>query len=183
MSKQGARRTLGALTFDHVLIALPDLEEAVEEFEARWGLSSLEGGRHPDWGTANRIVPLGDAYLELIAVVDRGVATRSEFGHWVARAEPGPLGWAVRTDAIEALGLPVVDGSRRRPDGTLLSWRLAGVERAAADPALPFFIEWGEGTPLPGRASTAAGRLVGVTVRPGEFVSVQLETDAGELVI
>jgi hypothetical protein len=25
------------------------------------------------------------------------------------------------------------------------------MEQAAADPSLPFFIEWGDGTPLPGR--------------------------------
>ena len=34
----------------------------------------------------------------------------------------------------------------------MLRWRLAGMEQAVADPALPFFIEWGDGTPLPGRA-------------------------------
>jgi hypothetical protein len=32
---------------------------------------------------------------------------------------------------------------------------LAGVEEAAAEPALPFFIEWAPGTRLPGRARTA----------------------------
>jgi hypothetical protein len=31
---------------------------------------------------------------------------------------------------------------------------LAGVEEAAAEPALPFFIEWAPGTLLPGRART-----------------------------
>ena len=128
-------------------------------------------------------MPLGDAYLELIAVVDAEAAAASPFGRWVAGAEPGPLGWAVRTDDIWNLGLDVVAGSRRRPDGSLLEWRLAGVDRAIADPALPFFIEWGAGTPLPGRASEPVARLVGVTVRPGAFVSVHLRTNAGELVI
>ena len=32
-----------------------------------------------------------------------------------------------------------------------MSWRLAGVDEAAAEPALPFFIEWAPGTRLPGR--------------------------------
>jgi hypothetical protein len=31
---------------------------------------------------------------------------------------------------------------------------LAGVEEAAAEPALPFFIEWAPGSRLPGRART-----------------------------
>jgi hypothetical protein len=38
--------------------------------EGRYGLASIEGGRHPGWGTANRIIPLGDAYIELVTVVD-----------------------------------------------------------------------------------------------------------------
>jgi len=53
---------------DHVLIAVPDLGPSVRAVEEQLGMLSLEGGRHPDWGTANRIVPLGEAYLELVAV-------------------------------------------------------------------------------------------------------------------
>ena len=59
---------------DHVLIAVTELESAGEAFEERFGLASVEGGRHPAWGTANRIVPLGSSYLELVGVVDKAVA-------------------------------------------------------------------------------------------------------------
>jgi hypothetical protein len=48
------------LELDHVLIAVADLAEAARKIEARHGLASINGGRHPDWGTANRIVPLGE---------------------------------------------------------------------------------------------------------------------------
>ncbi|HEX4719539.1 MAG TPA: VOC family protein [Thermoleophilaceae bacterium] len=128
------------------------------------GLASVEGGRHPAWGTANRIVPLGDAYLELIAVVNEATAARSAFGRWVAAAPQGqPFGWAVRTDDIDAvaarLGIEVVAGSRVSASGALLSWRLAGTDEAAAEPFLPFFIEWGEGTPLPGNVAQATTRI------------------------
>jgi hypothetical protein len=44
--------TLVALELDHVLIAVVDLAEAAREIEARHGLASLEGGRHPSWGTS-----------------------------------------------------------------------------------------------------------------------------------
>ena len=81
-----------ALELDHVLIAVADLAAAARELEVRHGLASVEGGRHPGWGTANRIVPLGDTYLELIAVVDEAEAAESPFGRWVAAAQPGPLG-------------------------------------------------------------------------------------------
>jgi hypothetical protein len=144
---------------DHVVMAASDLAAAARRLAA-FGLASIEGGRHPGWGTANRIVPLGDAYLELVAVVDEAEAAKSSFGGWVAGARRGlarPLGWAVRTRELDVvarrLGLTTTAGSRAGGAGRLLRWRLAGIEQAAAEPSLPFFIEWGKGTPLPGRAA------------------------------
>jgi hypothetical protein len=144
------------MELDHVLIPLADLSKAVTGFERRYGLVSVEGGRHADWGTANRIVPLGDSYLELVAVVDPAEASQSAFGRWVANARAGqPLGWAVRTDDLAAvagrLGLNIGSGSRLTATGDLLSWRSAGIERAMTEPGLPFFIEWATGSRLPGR--------------------------------
>ena len=151
--------TLLVLKLDHVLIVVSDLAAAAREMEARHGLAAIEGGRHPGWGTANWIVPLGDTYLELVAVVDEAEAAQSTFGRWVAGVHPRPaqpLGWAVRThrldDVARRLGLTVHPGSRAGRDGRLVRWRLAGLEQAAADPSLPFFIEWAHGTSLPGRA-------------------------------
>ena len=105
-------------------------------------------------------MPLGDAYLELVTVVDEAEAAESVFGRWVASGlESGSgrlLGWVARTDRLDEvagrLGLTVSAGSRPGRDGRLLRWRLAGFEEAAAEPTLPFFVEWGPGTPLPSRA-------------------------------
>jgi hypothetical protein len=204
------------MELDHVLLAVTDLAAGARELEARHGLASVEGGRHPGWGTANRIVPLGAAYLELVAVVDPAEAAQSPFGSWVAGVRPGsvrPFGWAVRTDDLDAvarrLGLTVAAGSRATPDGRLLRWRLAGIEQAAAEPSLPFFIEWGDGTPLPGRTaadhpagavriarlelegdadrvrSRLGGRNLPITVRPGPpaVTGVVLAGAAGTIVV
>ena len=143
------------LAIDHVILPVRDLTFAAAEIEARYGLASVEGGRHPGWGTANRIVPLGDTYLVLVAVVDPETAARSAFGRWIADAIPDrPLGWAVRTDSVETvgrrLGEPVVPGSRAQPGGALITWRSAGLDAAVREPGLPFFIQWGDGVPLPG---------------------------------
>jgi Glyoxalase-like domain len=151
-----------ALAIDHVLLAAPDLDAAARVLAERWGLRSVAGGRHPGFGTHNRIVPLGAAYLELVAVADSAAAAASPFGRWVAAAKAGrPMGWAVRTGALDVvaarLGLAAQPGSRVAADGTVLTWRTAGIERAAAEPALPFFIEWGAGTPFPGAAGPGAG--------------------------
>jgi hypothetical protein len=143
---------------DHVLFAVTDLADAARAIEAELGLMAIGGGRHPSWGTANRIVPLGDAYLELVAVVDPTVAMDSPFGRWVTGSQSDgirPVGWAVRTQELDEvasrLDLEVEAGSRTGQD-EVVSWRLAGVAEAATEPALPFFIEWAPGTRLPGQA-------------------------------
>ena len=148
-----------AVELDHVLVAVTDLAAAARAIEAEHGLRAEEGGRHPGWGTANCIVPLGDVYIELVTVVDAAAAARSSFGRWVTASQSEllcPLGWAVRTDELDEvaprLGLTIEEGSRTGRHGEFVRWRLAGVEEAAAEPALPFFIEWAPGTRLPGRA-------------------------------
>lgn len=208
--------TLLALELDHVLIAVADLAAAGRELEARHGLASIEGGHHAGYGTANRLVPLGDSYLELVTVADESEAARSPFGSWVARmqSERGrPLGWAVRTHGLDAvarrLELTIRVGSRPMSSGAVLRWRLAGLERVAAEPSLPFFIEWAEGAPFPGRvpARHPAGavriaelRLAGDSDRladwlgtqrlpialrrgPSAVVSIVLAGPAGEIVL
>lgn len=137
------------LRIDHVVYAVGDLEIAAARFHDEFGLGSIEGGRHPGWGTANRIVPLGSQYVELVAVADRTEAAASEFGRAVIGAVAGArplLGWAVATDDLPGvasrLDLEVTNGSRTRPDGVALRWQLAGVGHALSTGALPFFIRW-----------------------------------------
>lgn len=137
------------LRIDHVIYAVDDLEVAAARFRDEFGLESMAGGRHPGWGTANRIVPLGREYVELVAVVDEDEAGASEFGrHVVDAAASGRrlAGWAVATDDLagiaKRLNLTVTNGSRVRPDGSTLSWQLAGVGHALTTPGLPFFIQW-----------------------------------------
>ena len=161
---------------------MTDLPAAARELEARHGLASIEGGRHAAYGTANQIVPLGDSYLELVTVADESVAARSPFGSWVARAQSErgrPLGWAVRThglgDVARRLELTISAGARTTRSGKALRWRLAGLERSAAEPSLPFFIEWEQGTPFPGRAPV---RHPAGAVRMAEL---QLAGDSGRI--
>ncbi len=140
---------MSTLRVDHVVWAVDDLDAAAVRFRDEFGLGSVAGGSHPGWGTANRIVPLGSEYLELVAVVDRERAAGSEFGRAVLGAVSGRrrlLGWAVETDDLEGvadrLSLDVIRGSRTRPDGSTLRWQLAGVGPALSSGALPFFIPW-----------------------------------------
>ncbi len=90
-----------------------------------------------------------------------------------------PLGWAVRTDDLDGvagrLGLAVGEGSRATPTGGRLTWRIAGVEQSTAEPALPFFIQWGRGTVLPGRLD------VRHRAGPASLTGVVVGADSGRL--
>jgi hypothetical protein len=147
---------------DHVVLAVADLEEAGERLHREHGLASAPGGVHPRWGTANRIVPLGRDYVELIAVVDPEVGRATALGRaLVALTADGRDRWFAlclsdtEIDATaERLGLAVEPGERARPDGERLRWRGAGIEDGARDAWLPFFIAWDVPPALhPGRAA------------------------------
>ena len=151
------------LGIDHLVIAVADPDAAAALLEAELGLAATGGGRHAT-GTHNRLVFLGDAYLELIGVWDRRLALGHPIGAAAVRAldagAPGLVTWAVATDgarrevmALRAAGSAISDviaGSRVRPDGATVAWQCAFPPRLGpAEP--PFLIEhemsgpeWGE---------------------------------------
>jgi hypothetical protein len=134
---------------------VPDPDAAAAELSTVLGLTPGGGGRHDRLGTYNRLVWLGDTYLELIGVFDQALAGES----WVGRPTLGVLKseagtglatWAIATDDIYAdaarlrsagsgLGLPQA-GERLRPDGRVVTWRLAATPTLEPD-GPPFLIE------------------------------------------
>jgi hypothetical protein len=153
------------LWLDHVVFAVRDLDEAAVRFRGEFGLDSTEGGRHERWGTANRIVPLGDQYLELVAAVNEPMAVETAFGRGVLERAAEGGGWftiAAVADDLDAvatrLGLEVDSGSRTRPDGQTVRWRMAGLDDQRREPWMPFFLTWDIPDELhPGRARAGHG--------------------------
>lgn len=169
-----------SIELDHVLLGSPDLDESARRLEADHRLPSVSGGRHAGLGTENRIVPLGDAYVELVGIADRDEAAANPFGSWLLDHVAGGeawLGWCVRTydlDGVSArLGLEPQSMARSRPDGFELRWRLAGLERAREEPWRPFFISWDvPADEFPGRGGgevqAAGARIAAVEVGADE---------------
>jgi hypothetical protein len=166
------------LVLDHVILPVANLDDAARVLREEHGLASLRGGRHPAWGTENRIVPLGETYLELIAVGDRPAAEAHPFGRFVLEHASGavaPALWCAASDAFDAdcerLGLEWWAGARERPDGSVLRWRGAGLEQAVATPTLPFLLEWGvspDGRPQAAAVEHPGGgrvAIAGLTLR------------------
>ncbi len=56
------------LELSQVIIGVVDLEAATRRFRAM-GFDVLDGGLHPGVGTANRVIPLGAQYVEILGVV------------------------------------------------------------------------------------------------------------------
>jgi hypothetical protein len=102
------------------------------------------------------VLPLGPGYLEVLAIADAGEAAASGIGGALrARLNEhgdGLWAWAVAVDDVAPLGLEI---SRIERQG--LTAHLAGVARAMADPAKPFFIQRDPGVPDPSAGGTAGG--------------------------
>lgn len=156
-----------------MVLAVRDLDASAERLWEAHGLRFIPGGRHPSWGTANMIAPLGEDYLELLAVVDEAVGRGTVLGRALLELSVDGDRWfsvCLRDEEVEAtaarLGLTVEPGSRTRPDGTEVRWRGAGIDERGDDLWLPFFISWDVpaalhpgSDPWPGAAAAAEHRV------------------------
>ena len=137
---------------DHLSFAAgPEgLEATAQRLGAQLGVSFLDGGFHPRFGTRNQILPLtAGRYVEVVDVLDHPSADKAPFGQAVrARSAEGGgwLGWVVAVDDLapleERIGRPAIEGHRHLPDGTVLTWHQLGVKDLQIDPQLPFFVQW-----------------------------------------
>jgi hypothetical protein len=149
------------LELSQIIYGVRDLAAATARIAAR-GLMVLDGGRHPGLGTANRIVPLGRAYFEILGVVDEAEARANPYGAALLRqivAGDRLVRWSLRTDALDRVaaerGLVPEIRSRRRPDGSLLTWRAAGLSLSLDAGWLPFFMAWDDPAEYPGMLPVA----------------------------
>ena len=141
------------LGIDHLVVAVAEPDDAVTAFERAVGPAPTGGGRHDALGTFNRVVWLGDSYVEFIGVFDAALAAKSWVGTPALRALEtggGFATWAIATDDldVELAGLraggsslgEARPGERQRPDGAVVRWRLAAADRLGPDEP-PFLIE------------------------------------------
>jgi Glyoxalase-like domain len=179
------------LELSQVIVGVNDLDAAADRFRAL-GFAVLDGGIHPGIGTANRVIPLGAQYIELLGVVSLEQAREHEYGRSLLRAiacGDRLVRWSLRTDDIDAvatrLGLTVEARRRTRPDGELLTWRAAGLDLALADATLPFFMQWDRADQYPGatpaRHDNGARRVSSLSVVPTDRHRFRRWTDGAEV--
>lgn len=134
---------------DHIIIGVNDLEQATSIFSQKLGLAVSGGGIHPSGGTANRIIVIGDTYLELISVRTPAEAQRSMLER-LAKGD-GYLNFVLSSNDIEAdtaamarRGVAVIGpkaSQLRAPDGHTRGWSRTDVERPDLTQRYPFIIQ------------------------------------------
>jgi hypothetical protein len=159
---------------DHLVYAAPELGAGIKRLEDLLGVRAVPGGQHPGLGTRNALIALGpSSYIEIIGPdpdQPHPVGPR-RFGIDDLEA-PRLVGWVAKGTDLDqivkrarqngiALG-DVISGSRRRPDGVVLTWRYSDPSVVVADRLVPYFIDWGN-SPHP--AATAAPGVTLVALR------------------
>ncbi len=156
---------------DHLVFAAHDLDAGVAEIEAMLGVRATPGGQHPGMGTRNAIIAIGpSAYLEILAPdPDQPPPAGPRWFGLDTLPAPRLVTWAAKGTFLEQLvhdarrhGLDLGDvrsGSRRRPDGVTVSWRVTSPGADIADGVVPFFIDW-EASPHPSQSATSGITLV-----------------------
>ncbi len=138
------------LTLDHFAITAATLEEGAAALEQAVGIPLASGGKHPHMGTHNRLLGLGDVYLELIAVDP--AAPRPTWPRWFDidnfAGRPRITNWICRSDDLSAdvaasqpVGFTGVPTALTRGD---LAWRFAIPPdgRLPFDDAFPALMQW-----------------------------------------
>lgn len=135
------------LRLDHLILAVNDLETAIQDFTAQ-GFTVAPGGVHASGATHNALILLSDGtYIELMAPTGQiAKPDTTDYTFLFARGE----GWAgmclssddlpADADLIRSRGGNVGDiseGGRVRPDGVEMGWRAAWIDGQA----LPFIMQ------------------------------------------
>jgi hypothetical protein len=145
------------LRFDHLAVSASDLAEGVAWVQDALGVTMAGGGQHLHMGTHNRLLGLGDLYLEVIAVDPN--APRPAWPRWFDldnfQGHPRLTNWVAGSESITAVvaaspkGVGVPVGLAR---GDYL-WQMAVPSdgKLPFDGGFPALIEW-EGDMHPAKA-------------------------------
>jgi catechol 2,3-dioxygenase-like lactoylglutathione lyase family enzyme len=137
------------IALDHIIIGVNNLAQATQIFSEKLGLAVSGGGNHPTGGTANRIIVIGDTYIELIAVHNPAEAQQS----MVERLTKGDgyLNFVLASDdiradstAIRQRGVSIFgpgEGRLTSPDGRTRGWMRTDIERPDLTQRYPFLIQ------------------------------------------
>lgn len=147
------------LALDHIVIAARNAEELSAHYGNQFTIKSIRGGQHDDWGTQNYLSYFSnDSYIEWLGTYDNDKTTKADnplakhLMHVLEKNILGPFQFALRTTQIDKYvehfrknDIPFegpVPAMRKKPDGTVLRWRMLFPTYNFETEVLPFLIEW-----------------------------------------
>lgn len=158
---------------DHLVYGTPELNRGIDEIARLTGVRASPGGQHPGGGTHNALLRLGPtAYLEIIAPDPEQPAPRQPRAFGIdGLTESKLVTWAANGTDLEQFrqaalrhGVQLGEvhaGSRKTPDGAMLSWRSTSLSAMIANGVVPFFIDWGNSS-HPSQAAATGLTLLGL---------------------
>ncbi len=169
---------------DHLIYVCANLKEGMDEIEHLLGIRPVFGGQHPQYGTHNGLLSLGEStYLEIIAhdptlplpkrgaFVDIATTARSHLATWAYRTEDIQTAAQSIHDAGIAIG-DIEAGKREQSDGSTLKWHLTDPYVMLIEGAIPFLISWGS-TTHPASIAPSGGQLVDFWIEHPEPINIQ----------
>lgn len=134
---------------DHVIIGVNNLEQATTTFSQKLGLIPSGGGKHPTGGTSNRIVVIGDTYLELITMhapeeAQQSMRERLAKGDGYLNCVFASDNIAADSEAMRRRNITIVgpnEGKLIEADGRSRSWTRIDIERRDLTQRHPFIIQ------------------------------------------
>lgn len=146
------------MRLDHLAIAAETLEDGVAWAEEKLGVTFLAGGKHPRYGTHNRLLGLADGlYLEVIAV---DPAATSDGPRWFDldnfSGRPRLANWICEAEDFEAALVHGMKNVMMERDG--LQWDMGVPEDGSLplDGGFPTVLKWHTDSP-PGRSLAPSG--------------------------
>ncbi len=141
---------------DHIIWACPHLESGIDQLEAMTGVRAQAGGKHPNLGTHNALLHLGNrCYLEIVAPDpdhvggpwSRSLQEMPEAGllHWVL-ARPNLDDYANGLCGLIGSDNKVSSISRQHPTLAMLKWEILLLPLHDYGCLVPFLIDWGDST-------------------------------------
>lgn len=181
---------INSCVLDHLVWAVPDLDLAIKEVEFATTIKAVIGGSHPDHGTCNALISMGEGlYFEILAR-DNSLPAGELAKFCQNLTKPNLATWVVRTnnipevvERVEKMGYQAIvkEMSRLRPSGEKLKWQLLWLKGHEGGNFVPLIIDWQNSRhpslDTPSGLKLVSFRIEAVSPKPLEKIFSSLSID------
>ncbi len=141
-------------TIDHIVYAVHDLEQGMQQIEKLLGIAPIFGGYHTNQGTKNAVLNLGNqCYLEIITIdhENKNISaprwmgvdflTSSQITRWSLKSKYLSRDSIVIKNYNNSMGT-IHGGQRKMSDGNLLTWEMILPLAEPEVEVVPFMTDW-----------------------------------------